>query len=646
MLAECTGQDQIWGIGINLHNPLWKDRDRFIAGKEHARLAEYPARAEMGFYPADVLNSYEQNDGLLVGHNSMIETPNYQIFSEVVLQGSWRNEFIFPEWYGAIGNGINDDRNAIRQAIRSAFNTHKELKLVSPYYYVSGNNPFGLEYFKEEKDIVYFYKEGVKGDDNRGRYNLSIDGNGALIFWEPRREDDVFAFVGYLRNSVIQNINIYCKQKGTNHWGDIFSTTFGKNGQSHIFSCNIFRNIQVNGGCRRIFSFDSKTTEKQTHDDLSIFEKISASGYKVFCYISNGNSVSNTFRNCSTCLNVDGAVDYYINCPSWAGNLRIVGQHFTIMDCKDAVLIKDDTKIIRDRIVYVDMPRLEVLSTAKRWKYFDLCGLTLYMNGVETITNPGYDENAEYGIVRTRNAQVTISDVKGLFQPFSLFSISEQSYRPAYVFDNCSFRVGSNIEDVQEFPYIVYHGRNVVYNDTPSAAISTELFPYYRVLHSMVGDSKRSKGVSSWNLDYEMGRLSVTPSFSMQFTSSEIIGGRRMSIVNAKSGYYVPCDIVATSLKYYCDNYKTLEKVRIKISGNTERTILLNKVNERDVTFFQNEKPFVITAGSVITFSFTGNNGKTSNETSLNINESYFDICFHTPFLSSEYKLLKEEYDN
>lgn len=55
-------------LEYDLDNPLWNDRDRFIAGKEHARLAEFPARAEMGFYPVDVLNSYEQNDGLLVGH--------------------------------------------------------------------------------------------------------------------------------------------------------------------------------------------------------------------------------------------------------------------------------------------------------------------------------------------------------------------------------------------------------------------------------------------------------------------------------------------------------------------------------------------------------------------------------------------------
>ncbi len=55
-------------LNYDTDNLLWNERDRFIAGKEHARLAEYPARAEMGFYPVAVLNSYEQNNGLLVGH--------------------------------------------------------------------------------------------------------------------------------------------------------------------------------------------------------------------------------------------------------------------------------------------------------------------------------------------------------------------------------------------------------------------------------------------------------------------------------------------------------------------------------------------------------------------------------------------------
>ena len=63
-------------LNYDIDNPLWNDRDRFIAGKEHARLAEFPARAEMGFYPVDVLNSFEQNDGLLVGHQLKREIGN------------------------------------------------------------------------------------------------------------------------------------------------------------------------------------------------------------------------------------------------------------------------------------------------------------------------------------------------------------------------------------------------------------------------------------------------------------------------------------------------------------------------------------------------------------------------------------------
>ena len=60
----------LYGVIMNYNssNPLWENRDRFIAGKEHARLAEYPVMAEMGFFPKEVLYTYEENDGLLVGH--------------------------------------------------------------------------------------------------------------------------------------------------------------------------------------------------------------------------------------------------------------------------------------------------------------------------------------------------------------------------------------------------------------------------------------------------------------------------------------------------------------------------------------------------------------------------------------------------
>ena len=55
-------------MNYDAENPLLEERDRFIAGKEHARLTEYPLMSEMGFFPKEVLNTYEENDGLIVGH--------------------------------------------------------------------------------------------------------------------------------------------------------------------------------------------------------------------------------------------------------------------------------------------------------------------------------------------------------------------------------------------------------------------------------------------------------------------------------------------------------------------------------------------------------------------------------------------------
>lgn len=55
-------------LRYNINNPAWDGRDRFIAGKEHARLAEFPAMAECGFYSKEELLKFEGNDGLLSGH--------------------------------------------------------------------------------------------------------------------------------------------------------------------------------------------------------------------------------------------------------------------------------------------------------------------------------------------------------------------------------------------------------------------------------------------------------------------------------------------------------------------------------------------------------------------------------------------------
>lgn len=55
-------------LNIRPEEPDWKDRDRLIVGKEHARLAEYPAMVEAGLISYDDLFSYLEDGGLLTGH--------------------------------------------------------------------------------------------------------------------------------------------------------------------------------------------------------------------------------------------------------------------------------------------------------------------------------------------------------------------------------------------------------------------------------------------------------------------------------------------------------------------------------------------------------------------------------------------------
>lgn len=54
----------------------------------------------------------------IVGNNSEIQAKNYQILPEnVYLEGKWFNEEFYPEWFGAIGDGITDDTVALKTVL-------------------------------------------------------------------------------------------------------------------------------------------------------------------------------------------------------------------------------------------------------------------------------------------------------------------------------------------------------------------------------------------------------------------------------------------------------------------------------------------------------------------------------------------------
>lgn len=57
------------------------------------------------------------NNGIIVGNNTNILSPISEIFTNMSLKGTWNVDISYPEWFGARGDGVTDDRKAIQNAI-------------------------------------------------------------------------------------------------------------------------------------------------------------------------------------------------------------------------------------------------------------------------------------------------------------------------------------------------------------------------------------------------------------------------------------------------------------------------------------------------------------------------------------------------
>jgi len=62
-------------LNIDVKNPKWEDRDRFVLSKGHCAPALYATLAEKGFFSKDELKTLRQADSFLQGHPDMKGTP-------------------------------------------------------------------------------------------------------------------------------------------------------------------------------------------------------------------------------------------------------------------------------------------------------------------------------------------------------------------------------------------------------------------------------------------------------------------------------------------------------------------------------------------------------------------------------------------
>ncbi len=118
---------------VDVNNPAWEDRDRFVLSKGHTAPGLYAALALKGFFPREDLKTLRQIDSYLQGHPDMKHTPGVDMTSGslglgisaacgMALSGKIRNKDY--RVYAVLGDGESEEGQVWEAAM---FAAHKKL---------------------------------------------------------------------------------------------------------------------------------------------------------------------------------------------------------------------------------------------------------------------------------------------------------------------------------------------------------------------------------------------------------------------------------------------------------------------------------------------------------------------------------------
>lgn len=355
--CQILAQDRIIvSNGNNIRN-LFGQSDKVFIIRENIDIGHFSGTITLGSNCTIDFQGGSIKGGVLKGNRTRIVASNYsKIFDNVVIKGSWNLDGWIPQWFGAKGDGITDDTEAIKSAHKAAYNTavdgvtSKEIgemvvKLPIGRYYVRGDRVFG----SVREDDSDYSKRSVA---------YTLYGDYSSIIWSPQnRSSELFLFDYTIRRERISNLKILLKDilEGSTQKtlisgkrrvlrtaGIVFRLKSEyDNGKNLISSYrNSYEDVTI-----APFSYEDNVVSGpdyvfyitgSCHCDMTKVTHCSFSLFRTMYYSENDQAVNWMFDHCSHNSNIDGAVFY--DCRFFNDNLIIQNSEFDILSDNSTIL--------------------------------------------------------------------------------------------------------------------------------------------------------------------------------------------------------------------------------------------------------------------------------------------------------------------
>lgn len=180
------------------------------------------------------------SNGSIKGNSTLIESPIIKIFElDINLVGSFSNDNVYPEWFGAIGDGVVDDLASINKTVQVAHNLKATIKFHNKNYAINGTILIGTGIRLQGDAVVGQYSQNTiisqKGDFN------AIEINNIKAFSDP---------IAYYTNISIKDITI--DMEGHRYSG-IYYKRDSDDLNFKVFQFNRFSNLYIKNGYNGIY---------------------------------------------------------------------------------------------------------------------------------------------------------------------------------------------------------------------------------------------------------------------------------------------------------------------------------------------------------------------------------------------------------